>query len=272
MAKKKINRRGSGTATTSLDRLRVCVERILPDEIDTERTVRRTIRKMMLDGAGKKLSRAEQAYHKRMAVVRSKKWETGQTLRCRFLHGDPAVQKKVESIAHKWEQHANIQFRFIDKGDAEIRIAFASGSSWSAVGRDALNRDYFPKYQPTMNFGWLDRDTEPDEYQRVVLHEFGHALGCLHEHQSPTFPYTWNEERVYAYFSGPPNYWTKKQIEQNVLRKYSPDGIAATKYDPKSIMLYVFDIELFSGKLAPTAQNCNSSKVDNLMMAELYPY
>ena len=36
-----------------------------------------------------------------------------------------------------------------------------------------------------MNYGWLEPDTSTREYQRVVRHEFGHALGMIHEHQNP---------------------------------------------------------------------------------------
>ncbi|WP_218780913.1 hypothetical protein [Paenibacillus amylolyticus] len=35
-----------------------------------------------------------------------------------------------------------------------------------------------------MNFGWFDQDTEESEFERTVMHEFGHALGCIHEHQT----------------------------------------------------------------------------------------
>ena len=53
----------------------------------------------------------------------------------------------------------------------------ADPGSWSAVGTDALIERYFPPYQPTMNFGWLKDDTDDQEYERVVVHEFGHVLG-----------------------------------------------------------------------------------------------
>jgi hypothetical protein len=113
--------------------------------------------------------------------------------------------------------------KFVAAGEAEIRIAFmANDGSWSTVGRDALNRAYFPAHQPTMNYGWLTESTSDDEYSRVVLHEFGHALGYIHEHQAARFIRLWNKEAVYRYFSGSPNFWSKEDIDHNVLQKYSP--------------------------------------------------
>jgi len=44
---------------------------------------------------------------------------------------------------------------------------------------------------PTMNFGWLNEDSDEDEYSRVVLHEFGHSLSCIHEHQHPANGIPW---------------------------------------------------------------------------------
>ncbi len=46
--------------------------------------------------------------------------------------------------------------------------------------------------------GWLEPDTPNDEYRRVVLHEFGHALGGIHEHQSPASGVIpWDKPKVY---------------------------------------------------------------------------
>jgi len=157
--------------------IRICFERIIPDDLDPERPVRRALREYMAASSGKTLSAEDTAHVARMAVVNSKKWAKGTTLRCRFLDGSPKMRKKVEAVAHQWEQYANIKFKFVATGTAEIRISFfADSGSWSAVGRDALNQAYFPLHQPTMNYGWLRENTSDDEYSRVVLHEFGHAL------------------------------------------------------------------------------------------------
>jgi hypothetical protein len=253
-------------------RLRICFERILPDDVDGERAVRRALREEILASSAAPLDPDTVQAATRMALVKSKKWRADTTLRCRFLDGSTRMKERVETIAHEWEQHANIRFTFANSGSAEIRISFyADPGSWSALGRDALNSRYFPTHQPTMNYGWLRAHTDEQEYRRVVLHEFGHALACVHEHQSPHFERKWNKAAVIEAFSGPPNFWSPSDIRHNVLQKYSKGGVKATRYDPDSIMLYAFDGELFSDGLGDTNSNSELSAGDVAMIGEMYP-
>ena len=263
---------GSTDDGTENQPMRICFERILPDELDKEKTVRRAMRALSLGAPEGTLDAETVQFAARMAVINSKKWTGFSQLKCRFLNGSPSVQKKTEAVAHVWEQYANIKFKFVKTGDAEIRIAFVAGDgSWSAVGRDALVTQYFPKHQPTMNFGWLTETTPQAEYDRVVLHEFGHALGCIHEHQSPKFDRVWNRNKVIQVFSGSPNFWSVPDIDHNVLQKYSPNGITATDFDPKSIMLYAFDASLFADGKGGTNSNTKISATDIKLIKKLYP-
>jgi hypothetical protein len=257
-----------------LRRSHICFERIIPDELDSEQHVRRALRGEMMATAsgGKSLNANDVAHVARMAVITSKKWGSGFTLRCRFLDGSAKMQKKVRTLAKGWEKFANIKLKFVTKGPEEVRISFfADAGSWSAVGRDALNAAYFPVHQPTMNFGWVRDDSDPVDDKRVILHEFGHALGCIHEHQAPTFDRKWNKAEVMKYFQGPPNFWDADAIQSNVLSKYSARGIKATRFDAKSIMLYAFDAELFSDGRGPTNENSQLSATDQTMIKQMYP-
>jgi hypothetical protein len=134
--------------------VRICFERIIPDDLDPERMVRREMRRQMIDAAGGtgKLKADGVAHVTRMAVINSKKWPVGSTLRCRFMDGSAKMKKKVAAIAKEWEKYADLKLKFVPSGPAEIRISFyADAGSWSAVGRDALNTSYFPLHQPTMS-------------------------------------------------------------------------------------------------------------------------
>src|SRR6266404_2168627 len=67
--------------------LKICYERIIPEELDREQHARRAMRQMAIAAQGKPLNAAAAAAIARMAVVNSKKWEAGRILRCRFLDG-----------------------------------------------------------------------------------------------------------------------------------------------------------------------------------------
>jgi hypothetical protein len=257
--------------------LRICYDRVVPDEVHPANAASQAaaaehhIREIHARARAAGLDPAAVIHVARMAVSLTKKWENGRQLKCRFLDGSATQRKKVEDKAHIWEQYANISFKFGSSSDAEIRISFGADSgSWSAVGTDCLIERYFPKYQPTMNFGWLEDDTEDPEYERVVVHEFGHALGCVHEHQSPKAHLQWNKQKVYQVFSGPPNYWSKADIDHNILQKYSQKGMAETAFDDRSIMLYQFDAALFKNR-KPTPENFQLSDHDKQFINQMYP-
>jgi sRNA-binding regulator protein Hfq len=196
-------------------------------------------------------------------------WENGQTLKIAFIGGDDFVINKIKHYAEEWTQYANIKFSYVNSlNESDIRISFTPGGSWSYIGRDALS---IAKHLPTLNFGWFDRSTSEPEFRRTTLHEFGHALGAIHEHQHPEGGINWNKPAVYSYYMNPPNNWSRQQVDRNIFQKYSVDQfVLICPYDMNSIMHYPIPQE-FTLDNYSVGWNTSLSQLDKDAIKELYP-
>lgn len=250
--------------TRRRDDIRMCIDRFVPEDrvsaAEADALAERPDNMMAVPiPGGRGLGRP------RMAIVTQTLWKPGTAIKVRFLDGPDVVKQKVEEIARGWEEHANIRFEFGDDPDAVIRITFEQEGSWSNLGTVALQ---IPTDEPTMNYGWLTPDSEDQEYSRVVLHEFGHALGCIHEHQSPDVRIPWNKEAVYAYYAR--QGWSRTQVDNNLFRAYSPEGMQYSRFDRESIMLYAVDDALTEGDWS-VGWNTSLSEQDKSFIRSQYP-
>lgn len=180
---------------------------------------------------------------------------------------EKVVKEKIESLV-------KIEFVFVgvdspnsmevisNEAGVDILIGFERGYANSAVGNESLQLARFGNQ--SMNLGWLDNPIEftgidgveyrvpPEslgEYLEfagnftdggVVVHEFGHALGMIHEHQSPTSNLKFNKPELYDYLASAPNCWDKEIVDYNVIDNYSDSSqlYNYSSFDKKSIMIY----------------------------------
>jgi hypothetical protein len=194
----------------------------------------------------------------------------GRSLRVTFLEGWLDVQQKISFYAQQWSAYANLSFLFTDDSDAEIRISFNPyEASWSALGTDALITELYPKQKPTMNLNCLTSSSDDQQYSRTVLHEFGHALGLIHEHQNPAGRILWNENAVIQTLYHPPYNWTLDAIQRDILRcdqtqtQFGP-------FDPESVMIYPIPQEWMLGGLS-FHRNNTLSDIDKQFIRTCYP-
>lgn len=200
------------------------------------------------------------------ALVKDSKWQQPQ-ISISFLDGTDEQKALVIKYAEEWLQYANLTFSWEQPPNTDIRISFQYRGSWSVIGSTAKN---VPKSQPTMNFGWLNPGVSDEEAKRVIMHEFGHALGLIHEHQNPINDIKWNKPAVIADLSGPPNNWDLQTIEHNMFEQYPSNEIAGTKLDWHSIMLYPIPKSwTLDGKSA--GLNNGLSQEDRNFIAKQYP-
>lgn len=201
----------------------------------------------------------------------------------KFLNGTEFQKLKVMQYAKQWNEvsapgwdnNKKIRLKFIPydgttSGNVtDIRVVFRPGGSSSYLGSDALR---VHKDSPTVYFGWITETAGEDVIRQVVLHEFGHVLGLVHEHQSPQANIPWNRERVYAYYARtqhPP--WDRAMVDRNIFFRYSTTETNSTAYDPLSIMHYSIPAELTDGGFS-TPWNSRLSTMDSSFIKTLYRY
>ena len=162
------------------------------------------------------------------------------------------VEKRIQPLV-------DLKISFVDDvNTANVRISFdPDGGCWSLVGTDHAKQ----KKGATMNFGWFDVGT--------VIHEFGHTLGMVHEHQNPRGETIhWDKPKVYKWASNTQG-WDKETTNQNIIKRYDVNSINGSSYDPLSIMLYFFPASLTTDDKG-SHQNLRLSGLDTLWINKMY--
>ena len=258
---------------------------------------------------------AEIGADRQSVVSISKAWTPGGTITVAFKDGSADLRRRIVDATRPWTDAANLRLDFGDAAQGyrswstsdsayrgDIRIAFDRGGYWSMVGRDSINAALRPANMASMNLEGFIQGL-PWNWQSVVLHEFGHALGFQHEHQNPAGPcdqeYRWENDAgyspttdihgqfirdaqgrnpgIYTVLGGPPNNWPRAKVDFNMRRFASTADLDFSTFDRDSIMKYQFDSNLFRDVAVSTNSGCLSpatfvlSAQDRQAAARRYP-
>jgi len=226
-----------------------------------------------------------------LAGITNNLWEPNSTLKVGFDFSDYCVPSNLRSefinqilaIAGEWSLHGSIQLTYEkNKSNCDIVIGFKSHKgTYSYLGTDSLILISKGKNSMNIDPTWVsslwDLDKESTNFYRIytqhaIKHEFGHALGFIHEHQRADRPFHWDKEWMRANFDqlGLP---TWASVRSNYIIKEDMVNLTYGNYDFKSIMNYDWVADATIEKIASNLEDIlNISNKDKNQMEVLYPF
>ena len=190
----------------------------------------------------------EYALEVRGVVERFQTWATDKPVVACFMNGPNDLRRLFVTTTSTWLAQTSLS---VDFGAApsyrscavtsDIRVEFTNDPvSWSFVGTESRSDD---SRQPSLDINSTSVPSDQSKLKHLVhtiLHEFGHALGLEHEHQSPEAhcdqELNWDAiYKAYAAHGVAPD-----NVKTNFKALVASDRLRMTPYDQKSIMHYAF--------------------------------
>jgi predicted Zn-dependent protease len=174
--------------------------------------------------------------------------------------GDPASEfetakaQLIKAVQTGWQRHANLRFDFSCPSNAAQKIVVTlKAQNDLNVGGDCdgfgaattrkINISYCAPSLPNADCSQVPKDgfvyniDRMEPLRALALHEFGHALGFVHEHKRKDTP---QDVEVWCDAAKP-----ESRVKDDVNNGYEPGGgqLLTSSYDYDSIMSYCRDVD-----------------------------
>lgn len=182
-------------------------------------------------------------------------WTSNKVTVC-FYGGSQELRSDIAAVAAEWNANGSpVKLDFGDMSsprlcasapNSEIRVGYAGKGGSSMIGNHSLD---YPG-EASLQLGSFDTNRPAEGvFRAMILHEFGHALGLLHEMKHDDVD-CWSEidpDKLYEYYKTEYNV-SDKNFVKTQLQRYDAGVFASLgtlPFERESVMMYALPETLF---------------------------
>ncbi|WP_444996196.1 hypothetical protein [Aliikangiella sp. IMCC44359] len=210
-------------------------------------------------------------------LVKAKMWPKNATLNVVFVDGTPLQKQRVMQYAPIWTKNTSLKLSFYDNFKSAPTLSHIRISFQAHTGSILGNHGNLNSKSPTLQLAELNHiDLSSERAKRLILHEFGHALGFEHEYRNPKWPFSQRpiQQQIKACEPKMQAIGHTTLEAQNKCKEINSTLnatlIFSTVYDEFSIMNYPLTIDLQNNQQKTIHAKSQLSILDKLAMERWY--